>query len=67
VGLVGNFGVIDKKEAKNFYKPYVCWFNLKSKALNKKNALIVAVQFSRKTVFAMVNKNINVISVGNNF
>ncbi len=37
-------GVIDKKEAKKFCKPYICWLNIKSKVLNKKSVFIEAVQ-----------------------
>ncbi len=37
-------GVIDKKEAKKFCKPYICWLNIKSKVLNKKSVFIEAIQ-----------------------
>ena len=33
-------GIVDKKEAKNLCILYICWSNLKSKALNKKNVFI---------------------------
>lgn len=37
---IANYGIVDKKEAKNLCILYICWSNLKSKALNKKNVFI---------------------------
>ncbi len=59
-------GVIDKKEAEKLRIPYFCWSNLKSKALNKKNAFIATVLSQRKMEFVTINKSINVMPVANN-
>jgi outer membrane protein assembly factor BamB len=59
-------GVIDKKEAEKLRIPYFCWSNLKSKALNKKNASIATVPSQRKMEFVTINKSINVMPEANN-
>ena len=45
---------------KIFCKPYVCWFNIKSKALNKKNVNFVIVQLQENMELEMKNNAINV-------
>ena len=53
-------GVIDKMVDKIFCKLYVCWFNIKSKTLNKKNVNFVIVQLQENMELEMKNNAINV-------